>query len=55
MKKDDTNLQVQSTSKSKLNYRDLSNYVWYVMKTKQDNDATNCTGAIYDENDNELS
>ena len=26
---------------------DLSNRVWFVMKTKQDNDMTNCIGLVY--------
>ena len=38
-------------SKSKLNYQDLSNWVWSVMKTKQDNDMTDRTGVIYAKNE----
>ena len=38
-------------AKTKLNYRDLSNVVRLVMKTKQDNDVTNGTDVIYDENE----
>ena len=33
----------------------LVNWVWFVMKTRQDNDVTHCIGAIYVENDNEVS
>ena len=29
-------------SKPKLNFRDLSDQVWYVMKIRQDNYVTNC-------------
>ena len=35
---------------SKLNYRDLSNQVQFVMKTKQDNGVANHIGATYIEN-----
>lgn len=35
------NVQVQYTSTTKLNYRDRSNWEWYMMKTKQDDDMTN--------------
>ena len=41
--------------KLKLNYRDLFEQVQFVMKTRQDNDVTNCTGAVYTENEIELS
>ena len=33
--------------KPKLNYRGLSNRVRYVMKTRQNNDMTDCIVAIY--------
>ena len=38
-----------------MNYRDLSNWVQSVTKTKQDNDVTNHTGVVYAENNIELS
>ena len=41
--------------KGKLNYRDRSNHMQFVMKTRQDNDLTDYTGAIYDENETKLS
>ena len=41
--------------KLKLNYRDLFEQVQFVMKTRQDNDVTNCIGAVYAENKIELS
>lgn len=41
--------------KPKLNYHDLSNQVWYVIKTKQDYKLTYYAGAFYGENDTELS
>lgn len=41
--------------KMKLNYRDLSNMVQYVTKTRQDNNMTNNTGAIYIKNETEMS
>ena len=47
-------VQVWSTSKLKLNYRDLSNQVWPMMKTRQDNDVTNRTGMIYTENNTDI-
>ena len=52
---DVTNLKVQSTTKLKLKCRDLSDRVRFVMKTRQYNDVTDHTGAVYDENDIELS
>ena len=42
---------VQSRSRMKLNYKDLSDKVSYMMKTRQENDITDCTGAVYAEND----
>ena len=39
----------------KLSYRDRSDRVLYVTKTKQDNDVTNCTCEVYTENDTKLS
>lgn len=39
----------------KMNCRNLSNLVQFVMKTKQDNNMTDRIGAIYTKNDNELS
>ena len=40
--------------KTKLYYRNRLNRVWYVTKTKQDNDMSNHTSAIYVENANKL-
>ena len=40
--------------KLKLNCRNLSDLVWYVMKTRVDNEVTDRTGEVYSENDNEL-
>ena len=40
--------------KSKLNFWDLFDRVRSVMKTRQDNDMTNRTGALYTKNDIEL-
>ena len=37
--------------KSKLNYQDLSDRVWSMRKTRQDNDVTDRTGVIYVKND----
>ena len=39
--------------KTKLSSYDLLDSVWFVMKTRQDNDMTDCAGADV-ENDNEL-
>lgn len=35
------------THNNDMNYRDLSNQVRYVMKTKHDNDMTDCTSEVY--------
>lgn len=43
------------TLKLKLNCLKLFDQVWFVMKTKQDNNVTDQTGALYVENDIELS
>ena len=50
-----TDCIVLVNAKMKLNYRDLSDSVRSVMKTKHDNDLTDCTSAFYFENDTELS
>ena len=42
-------------SRLKLNYRDLSKWVRYVIKTRQDNNITDCIGSIYIKNEIELS
>ena len=39
----------------KLNCHDLFDRVWYVMKTRQDNDMIDHTCMIYVKNDNEIS
>ena len=46
---------LRSTLKTKLSYHDWSNWVRFIMKTKQDNDMTNYISAVYVENDTELS
>ena len=38
----------------KLNYRDLSNQVWSMMKTRQENDVTDHIGVFYSKNITEL-
>ena len=40
--------------KMKLGCRDRSNLVLSMIKTRQDNDVTRCTGVVYIENDIEL-
>ena len=35
--------------KMKLNFRDWSDCLWSLMKTKQDNDMTDCIGVVYAE------
>ena len=44
-----------STSKTKLSCYDRSNQVLFAMKTRQDNDMTNRTSAIYVEKEIKLS
>ena len=41
--------------KTKLSYHDWSDWVLFVMKTRQDNDMTKHIGVVYAENDIELS
>ena len=41
--------------RTKLNYRDWSDWVQSMMKMTQDNDVTNCTGVFYAKNEIELS
>ena len=41
-------------SKMKLSCHDQSDRVWFVMKTRHDNDTTNHTGVIYAQNDTKL-
>ena len=38
-------------AKLKLKFWNLSDYVWSVMKTRQDNDMTNHIGAVYTKNE----
>ena len=52
---DMTNLQVQFMTKPKVNCQDLSDWVWSMMKTKQDNYMIDGTSVVYAESDNELS
>lgn len=47
-------LQVWSMMKTKLNCWDQLDRVQSVMKTRQDNDVTSSTGAIYTENKTKL-
>ena len=47
-------VQVRSMQKMILNYRDLSDLVWCVMKTKQDNDMIDHIGVVYTENKTKL-
>ena len=37
-------------TKMKLNSQDLSDRVWFVMKTRQDNNVTDGTGVVYTKN-----
>lgn len=48
-------VQVWSTLKTKLSYRDRSNQVQFVMKTRHNNIVTERTGVVYAEKDIELS
>ena len=48
-------VQVRSTLKTILYYRDLLDHVRSMMKTKQDNDMINRIGIIYTKNKTELS
>ena len=48
-------IQIWSTPKMKLSYRDRSDRVQNMTKTRQDNNTTNCICAVYNENDIELS
>ena len=41
--------------KLKLNHQNLSNWVQYVMKTKEDNDVIGSTSAVYAKNETKLS
>ena len=42
-------------SKLKQNYKDLFDWVWFVMKTRQDNDMIDGTSAFYAENNTKPS
>lgn len=48
-------IQVQFTPKTNLSCCDWLHRILYVTKTRKDNDVTNRIGAIYDENNIELS
>ena len=50
-----SDVQVRSMPKTILNYHDLSNWVSFLTKTKQDNDVTNRIGLVYIETEIELS
>ena len=47
-------IQIWSTLKKKLSCRNQSNWVWSVIKIKQDNDVINHIGLVYVKNDIEL-
>ena len=47
-------IQVNSKSKRKLNYRDRSDKVWSIKKTRYDNDMIDHTSAVYVEIRNKL-
>lgn len=49
-----TNRTVWSMPKMGLNIYERSDRIWYIMKTRQDNDVTEGTGAVYDENETRL-
>ena len=40
--------------KPKISSRDLFDYVWSMIKTRQDNDMVDCKGAIYAEKETKL-
>ena len=40
--------------KLKLNYHNLFDQVWSAMKTKKENDITDCIGVVHAENETEL-
>ena len=42
-------------SKTKQSFQDWLNQVRFVMKTRQDNDVTNCIGLVYAETNTQLS
>lgn len=48
-------IQVGFTPKIKLNCHDRSEWVWYAMKTRKNNNVTDCIGVVYIENKTELS
>ena len=50
-----SNVYVWSTQKPKLNYRELSDQVQYVVKTRKDNNLTDYIGTLCIENDTEFS
>lgn len=45
---------MQSLLKTKLSYHDQSNQVWFVTKTKQDNDMADRVGLVYIETETKL-
>ena len=48
-------VQVQSTSKTKLNYQDLFDQVLSMTKTRQDNDMMDCIDVVYTKIETKLS
>lgn len=48
-------VQMQSMVKTKLSYNVRSDQVRFVTKTKHDNNVTNCTSAVYVENNTKVS
>lgn len=47
-------VQIQSTMKTKLRYRDRSNRVWSMMKTREENDVTYHISLVYIETKTKL-
>ena len=48
-------IQVWSTLKTKLSYRDQSDQVQFVTKIRQNNNVIKCTGIVYVKKDTKLS
>ena len=45
---------MRSTPKTKLSYHDILDWVWIVMKTRQDNDMTNHISQVYTKTETEM-
>ena len=48
-------IEVRFILKTKLSFHDRLDWVWSIIKTRQDNNVKGCNGAIYAKNDIELS